>query len=156
MKLNIFFLFIFLSISIFAQEHMTIFYFGATSCGPCNRSEVIESIKKIKSEFDSLHQGVKTKYVMVCLDEDISEGIKFIEKYGYWDEISIGSWSKNELVLENLNKSNMPGVPHIFVSRDTYEKANHGVELIKTREFVKEIIGGDKIVEWVKSGFILE
>ncbi len=156
MKQSIFLIIIFLSTSLYAQEHLTIFYFGATNCGPCNRPEVVKSIKEMKAQFDSVHKDFKTKFVMVCMDENIAEGLKFINKYGYWDEISIGGWFHNELVLANLNKATIPGVPHIFIYRETFEKAKYGVELIKTKKLIKEIVGGDKIVDWVKSGLDLK
>ena len=91
--------------SSFAQERFTIFYFGATSCGPCNRPEVIESIKKLRVQFKNIHSDSETKFVMVCMDTNIEEGLKFIKKYGFWDEISIGSHYDNELVLACLSKT---------------------------------------------------
>ena len=156
MKLKILLIFSLLASSVIAQQHLTIFYFGATSCGPCNRSEVVESIKEMKAKFDSVHNDYKTKFVMVCMDENIAEGLKFIQKYGYWNEISIGSWFNNELVLANLNKTDIPAAPHILIYSEIFEKAKYGTVLIKNKELIKEILGGDKIVAWVKSGMELK
>jgi hypothetical protein len=89
--------------------------------------------------------------VMVCMDTDIVEGIQFLKRYGFWDEVSIGSHYKNELVLYYLNKTNIPGVPHILVFEDLYE--NDKAPVIRERKLVVEKIGVNKIVEWVRNNF---
>ena len=156
MRLKILLIFSLLASSVIAQQHLTIFYFGATSCGPCNRSEVVESIKEMKAKFDSVHNDYKTKFVMVCMDENIAEGLKFIQKYGYWDEISVGSFYHNELALTNLNETAISGVPHILIYKESIMKTDQSVFRLKSRELVKEVLGGDKIVAWVKSGMELK
>lgn len=137
------------------KANLVIFYFGATSCGPCNRPEVIESIKKLKTDFPEKHKEYKTKFVMVCMDQDIEEGIAYLEKYGFWDEVSIGSHYQNELVLNYLSKTNIPGVPHILIFKDFYEEKK-SVPVIKERQLITQILGGTQIVEWVQKGFPLE
>ena len=113
-------------------NQLTVFYFGATSCGPCNRPEVIESIDKLRAEFDSVHPEYDTKFVMVVFDEDIETGLDFIKKYDYWDEVSIGSRYDNELSLDNLNKAEIPALPHILIYEETFEKVGDwGIEVRK-------------------------
>lgn len=43
MKTLLTFFMLLLSTSVFAQEQLTVFYFGASDCPPCNRPDVIES-----------------------------------------------------------------------------------------------------------------
>ena len=138
-----------------AQERLTIYYFGATSCGPCNRPEVIESLKKLPVAFKNVHTDLDTKFVMVCMDTNIQEGLIFIKKYELWDEISIGSHYDNELALLVLNKTPMPGLPHIVVYRDTMKKTKYA-STIENRDLLKDIVGGKPIVEWVNSGMSLD
>jgi len=148
--------FLLLTTTVLAQNQLTVFYFGATSCGPCNRPEVIESIDKLKAEFDSAHPEYDTKFVMVVFDEDIETGLKFIEKYSYWDEVSIGSRYDNELSLDNLNKTDIPALPHILIYAETFEKVDgFGIEVRKNKTLIKEVLEGDKIVSWVNSGMKL-
>jgi len=66
------------------EKALVVYYFGATNCGFCTAPENIEKIKKIKTDFSTRDKGLKAKFVMVCMDEDIKEGLKFIKKYGYW------------------------------------------------------------------------
>lgn len=155
-KLSLLIFFLLLTTSLFAQSQLTVFYFGATSCGPCNRPEVIKSINKLKAEFDSAHPKYGTKFVMVVFDEDMKTGIKFIEKYDYWDEVSIGSRYDNELALDNLNKTDIPGLPHILIYEETFKSlGDWGIEVRKSKKLVKEILEGTKIVSWVNSGMKL-
>ncbi|MBD3616055.1 MAG: hypothetical protein HUJ22_05730 [Gracilimonas sp.] len=148
--------FLLLSISAFSQEQLTVFYFGATDCGPCNRPDVIESIDVIRTNFDSLHSEFETKLVMVTMDENMDEAIKYIQKYEYWDETSMGSRYHNELILAHLNKAEIPGVPHIMIFKDRFEDGGFGTQTIKNREFVKNIMGGDEIVAWANAEMKLD
>ena len=99
------FIFVISNSSETIEEKYVVYYFGATDCAYCNIPENIENIKKIKLEFSQKYINKNIKYVMVCFDEDIEQGIKFIKKYGYWDEISIGQRYYNDLSLQCLNKS---------------------------------------------------
>lgn len=149
-------LFILLATSAVGQKQLTVFYYGATDCGPCNRPEVIASINKLKADFASLHTDFKTKFVMVAVDNTIEEGLQFINKYDPWDEVAMGSRYNNELALANLNGVDIPGLPHIFVFEDEFENAGYGVVVREKRTLLKKILGGEPIVSWVNSGMKLE
>ena len=149
-------LFLFNQAIYFAEDNkqdLVIYYFGATSCGFCNTEDCINSIKKIRSEFSKVHSKYNVKFVMVCMDTDIEQGLKFISKYGYWDEISIGSHYKNELVMNYLDKTEIPGAPHVIVYEDIYE--NESAPIIKERMTIVDKVGVQKIKEWVNNNFPL-
>ena len=94
---------------------------------------------------------------MVCFDNDIEQGIEFIKKYGYWDEISIGQRYYNALSLKYLNKTKIPGIPHIIVFKDIYSSlSNWSIPVIKKRERLVDLVGGNEINEWIKNGYPLE
>jgi hypothetical protein len=133
---------------------LVIYYFGAASCGWCNTEDCINSIKRLHKEFSGIHKEYIVKFVMVCMDTNIEEGLKFIGKYGYWDEISVGSHYKNELVMNYLDKTSIPGVPHVIVFRDLYE--NDSTPIIKERKTIKDLVGANKIKEWVDKKYPLE
>ena len=155
-KISFLTFFLLLTTTVLAQNQLTVFYFGATSCGPCNRPEVIESIDKLRAEFDSVHPEYDTKFVMVVFDEDIETGLDFIKKYDYWDEVSMGSRYDNELSLDNLNKAEIPALPHILIYEETFEKVGDwGIEVRKNKTLVKEVLEGDEIVSWINSGMEL-
>ena len=138
------------------ERAYVVFYYGATSCGPCSQPEVIESIDAIRAQFADAHAGVSAKLVMVVMDEDLDEGIAYLEKYEPWDEVSIGSHYRNEHALRHLNEREMPGIPHVLVFEDVYEEASYGTSVLKERALVAELLGADAIVEWAESGFPLE
>ena len=133
---------------------LVVYYFGATSCVFCNTEDCINSIKKLRNEFSNIHKDYETKFVMVCMDPDIEEGLKFISKYGYWDEISIGSHYQNELVLNYLDKTKIPGLPHVIVFQDFYE--NKSTPVIKDRKTIVDLVGVSNIKDWVDKNFPIE
>lgn len=136
------------------KQTLVIYYFGATSCGWCNTPECVSSINKLRNEFSEYHKEYVVKFVMVCMDNNIEEGLKFISKYGYWDEISIGSFYNNELVMNYLDKTSIPGVPHVIVFQDLYE--NERAPIIKERKTIKDLVGAKQIKEWVDNKYLLE
>lgn len=140
-----------------SKEIYVVYYFGATSCGFCNIPENIERIKRIKIEFSEKYSDCNIKYVMVCMDRDIEEGLKFIKKYGYWDEISIGAFYNNELALNYLNKTEIPGVPHVMVYKDLLMKKKEiSIPIIMERKLLVDLVGGTQIGDWINSGYPLK
>jgi hypothetical protein len=140
-----------------SKEVYVVYYFGATSCGFCNMPENIEKIKRIKIEFSEKYPGYNIKYVMVCMDRNIEEGLKFIKKYGYWDEISIGAFYNNELALNYLNRTEIPGVPHVMVYKDLLmKKKEMSIPIIMERKLLADLVGGNQIGKWIDSGYPLE
>lgn len=138
------------------QEQYVIYYFGATDCGYCNEAENIVNIKKIKSEFSQKYPEAQTKYVMVCFDNDIEQGLKFIQKYGYWDEISIGQRYLNDTSLGVLNETEVPGLPHIVVYKNEYAKhPQFSVPTIKRKVALVDLVGGSQINAWIGGGYPL-
>lgn len=139
------------------KETYVVYYFGATSCEFSNISENIEKIKKIKIDFSRKHPDSNIKYVMVCMDKNIEEGLKFIKKYGYWDEVSIGNFYNNELALNYLNKTEIPGVPHVMVYRDLLVvKEKLSIPIIKERKLLVDLVGGTQIGGWINDGYPLK
>jgi len=140
-----------------SKEVYVVYYFGATSCGFCNIPENIEKIKRIKIEFSEKYPDCNTKYVMVCMDRDIEEGLKFIKKYGYWNEISIGAFYNNELALNSLNRTEIPGVPHVMVYKDyLLKKKKFNIFIRKERKLLVDLVGGTQIGNWINNAYPLK
>jgi len=157
--------FVLISIIIFSSayannndENYVVYYFGASNCGFCNIPKNIENIKKIRKEFSKKHNDIKTKFVMVCFDNDIDEGLLFIKKYGYWDEISIGQRYKNDLSLNILNKTEIPGLPHIIVIKNTYQPSEKmkSIPIVKKKKILVDLVGGKTINKWIDEGYPLD
>ena len=156
MKKYITLTFLLLTTPVIAQEQITVFYFGASDCGPCHHPDVIKSIDKISANFDSLHPAYDTKLVMVALDENIDLGLKYISTYDPWDEISIGSRYRNENTLAHLNNIEIPGIPQLIIFKDSFEVGDYGVEIIKNRELLTNLISGGEIIPWVNGKMKLD
>ncbi|MBI3586971.1 MAG: hypothetical protein HY088_07575 [Ignavibacteriales bacterium] len=136
-----------------SKEVYVVYYFGATDCPPCNTPKNIENIKRIKAELPKKYSDKEFKFVMVTFDEDIEEGIKFVKKYGFWDEISVGKRYENELVMQHLNTAKIPGLPHIFVNQ-TFLINN--TPTVKSKTTIVELLGAKQIDQWVENGFPLK
>lgn len=136
-----------------SKEIYVVYYFGATDCYPCNTPKNIKNIKRIKAELPKKYSDKEFKFVMVTFDEDIEEGIKFIKKYGFWDEISIGKRYENELAMQRLNTAQLPGLPHIFIDQ-TFLIKNEPI--VKSKTTIVELLGGKQIDQWVADGFPLK
>jgi hypothetical protein len=125
-----------------------VYYVGSSSCGVCDDPKLIESINRIESSFSSHHDS-PVKTVMVVMDKQIDKGMRFVDSYDLWDEVSIGSFYRNELLLEEFNDLQTPGVPHVLVFKDTYAERNHGIPVRTNRTLVASVLGGENIIEWV-------
>ena len=138
-----------------AKEIIVFYYFASTQFGYCSLPENIEKIKKIKTEFPEKYKKTEIKFVMICLDDNLEKGLKFIRKHGYWDEISIGKSFGNELALNYLNISKIPKVPHILVFKDLHETGKWNLPVIKERKLIVDLAGTEQIEEWIQQEYPL-
>ena len=138
------------------EEFLVVYYFSATNFGVCQSPEIVGKIKKIKSEFPKKHNNIAVKFVFVCLDKDVESGLKLMNKYGKWDEISIGQAYHNELAMIYLNRSKIPGIPHILVYKDLISKGRWFIPLIKNRKLLVDLSGVKQISEWMRGDYKIE
>jgi hypothetical protein len=139
-----------------AKTRFTIFYFGGSDCGYCNLPANIKNVNKMRSELPKHYKGRAMKFVLVVMDKDIERGLQYIKKYRRWDEVSIGEFYDNELMLEHVNRSKIAGVPHIMVYRDSLATDSLNIPTINKRVLLKDLVGGKAIDAWVKDGYPLE
>ena len=86
------------------------------------------------------------------MDKDIEQGIRFTRKYPNWDEISIGQFYNNELMLVHLNRSQVPGVPHIMIYNDILRIGNYGIPTNQKRTLRVDLVGEKAIESWIQKG----
>lgn len=139
-----------------ANETYVIYYFGASTCGVCERPEVISAIDSVRFGFSEIHDDYPVKYVMVVMDKTIIDGLAFVDKYHWWDELSIGGFYRNESVLNTLVYQPQPGVPHLIVYRDVFREIEFGIRERISRHQITSVVGGDRIVDWVARGYPLD
>jgi hypothetical protein len=134
------------------EEYLVVYYFAATDFGFCTASENIEKIKKIKVDLTTKTKSQRLKFVMVALDENIEDGLKLINKYGTWDEISAGSRFRNELALAHLNRSEIPVVPHLLVFKEVISAGKWNIPVVLRRERLADLAGSEQIAGWMEKG----
>ena len=136
---------------------VSVFYFGGSDCTFCVMPKEIASINVLRRELPKMHPEERFKFVLVVMDTDIRKGIGYARKYPKWDEVSIGSFYNNELMLEHVNGTKLPGVPHLLVYRDTLAKRpDFAVPRLCARTLLGECVGGSKIQLWIKDGYPLQ
>ena len=133
----------------------SVIYFGSTDCYYCNIEKNISNISKMVTEIKDKYKQLNIKTTIVSMDKDIAEGLKFIEKYTTknWDEIAIGSFYKNELALTYLNKTKIPGVPHLVVIKHVTINGEYNVPHSIVQEVVVDLVGGTEIDGWMKENY---
>jgi hypothetical protein len=151
---------IFLCIQAFAQDSSktvtTIFYFGGSDCHFCVDRRNVQNINKMKGELPQHYHEMSFKFVLVVMDKEIDRGIRYSKKYPGWDEVCIGQFYDNELMLEHVNRSAMPGVPHIMVYRDSLRIGKWNIPTISNRALLVDLAGEGAIDRWVQSGYALK
>jgi hypothetical protein len=135
------------------NRRITVFYFGASDCGFCLHKEHIANIDRLRTELATKHAPIPFKFVMVVMDDSLDEGYQFTKKYLPWDEIAIGQRYSNELMLEHLNRTAIPGVPHIMLYLDSLQVDEHSNPLIKKRNLLLDLVGESNIGKWIQSGY---
>lgn len=135
------------------QDVFVVYYFGATNIGFCTAPDNIEKIKELKKNLPIKHKDNPFKFVLVCLDENLETGLKFVKKYGQWDEVAIGASYANELALNHLNAASLPSLPHIFVFKDTLSSGRWNLPVIKKRRLLVELSGEKQIGDWIEKGY---
>lgn len=154
------FLLLFAAGTVLAQRspnhRFTVFYFGGSDCPYCVDEKNIANIDKMRTELPKTYAPMAVKFVMVVMDNGLDQGFQFVKKYMPWDEISIGQFYGNELMLEHVNRTPIPGVPHIMIYDDSLLLDKSNIPTIKKRTLLLDLVGKSAIAKWIESGYPLE
>jgi thioredoxin-related protein len=133
----------------------SVIYFGSTDCYYCNIEKNISNISRMVNEIKERFKGLNIKTMIVSMDKDIADGLKFIDKYDTkkWDEISIGSFYNNELALTYLNKTKTPGVPHIVVIKHVTIQGEYNIPHLVEDKVLVDLVGGTEIDKWLQDNY---
>jgi hypothetical protein len=135
------------------NRRATVFYFGGSDCPFSVDEKNIANIDKMRTELAGKHAQMPFKFVMVVMDDSLDRGIAFAKKYLQWDELSIGKFYNNELMLEHVNRAPIPGVPHIMVYGDSLVVGKYNIPSIKKRTLLLDLVGESAIGKWIESGY---
>ena len=139
-----------------STHRITVFYFGSSDCPYCVDGKNIANINVMRTELPKKHAPTPFKFVMVVMDDSLDRGFRFAGKYVPWDEISIGQFYNNELMLEHVNRSRIPGVPHIMVYSDSLGMDTSGIPSMRKRTPLLDLVGESAIGKWIKNGFLIQ
>ena len=65
----------------------------------------------------------------------------------------MGSFYNNELALFYLNKSKVPGVPHVLVIKHVTKKGEYNIPHSIKDDVLVDLVGGDQIDKWISSNY---
>jgi len=143
--------------SLVNSTYIHFIYIGSSGCGYCNNPNTEEMIKYIKKYFLYIAHSHNLKYLTTGISTDIisRNGIKFLNKTGYYDEIiSGGSWFN--LGTNNYIWKALPGkaeTPQILITLIKYHVMG-GVENIsninRKEKVLKRIVGMYNIESFYK------
>lgn len=143
------------SIELGTNREIVFVYMGASFCGASRREgfgDVIEKSKLLVSQ-QARNQGRTFRAVGVALDWEVEEGLRFLKKFGAFDEVSLGGNWGNDSAIKYIWRDH-PGraaVPQVIVLEREIEEAPRTTEI--TREVVLRRINGiTEIESWVANG----
>ena len=149
-----------LSSSAFSQDSLksvvSVFYFGGSDCPYCVDARNVRHINEMRAQMPKTYPDSTLKFVLVVMDKDIKGGLRYAGKYPNWNEVSIGGFYNNELMLEHVNVTHLPGVPHIIVYHDLLKTGKYNIPTIQKRDLLVDLVGESAIASWIVKGYQLK
>lgn len=127
---------------------------GASFCGAQREPGFPQAVEdaKLRVQAQAKARGAQFRAVAVSLDWDTDEALGFLNGFGAFDEVTVGSNWLNEGARRYIWRD-LPGppvVPQLLVIERDLETVP---EVRVSRErVVKRIAGTDPVMEWVRSG----
>jgi len=118
--------------------------------------EAVEKVKLILSERAS-EGGVGFRAVGVALDWHTDSGKAYLDEFGAWDEIAVGSnwFGMGPEILIWGDTSARSSIPQLVVYEHDVFPAGSEVTFTP-RRYLKRVYGADAIVTWVRDGAQIE
>ena len=134
-----------------SYDRKVFYFFGSYDCAHCQDTVLQNRIADINSYLRQTSDSSQYHFVMVCFDKDLQKAVDFTRKFGEWDEISLGARYKNEMSLRLLNRTELPGTPHILVVNETLTARERfkSIPLIENEEIEVDLIGTANILNWI-------
>lgn len=129
-------------------------FIGASFCGAHKRPGFAETVERAKVGLArrTVAQGKQFSAVGISLDWKPTEALAFLERFGSFDQVSLGRNWTNDSALRYIWKD-LPGepvVPQILVI-ERYVQTAPAID-IRDERVVKRIAGADQIAAWVEQG----
>lgn len=136
-------------------RELVLILLGANFCRAHKIEGFPQAVEQIKVELAARTKqtGRNFRVVGVALDPRVEEGMRFLRKFGDFDEIVVGGHWTNEAGIKYLWRDipGRPSVPQIIiVERDV--DVGKSIITIKSERVVKRILGADAIIDWNREG----
>lgn len=141
-------------------RELVMIYFGALSCAPSNHPDLPEAVESIKLRLKEIASadGASFSAVGIALDDRAEQGLKYLKKFGEFDEISSGRAWANALALDYM-WGDVP-VSAITPQIAVYRRILHSPRTNPRRprfaatnaEFITAAAGTEEIMEWSANG----
>lgn len=135
-------------------EELVLAFVSSTWCVGSRAPGLHEAIEQAKLEMSdhASVEGIDFRALGVALDWPADSGIAYLQEFGEFDELIVGSnwWNlgAQELIWED-DETN-PRIPQIIIFRR--EITSSGAPSFGPRRVIKRVEGGDTIVDWVQAG----
>lgn len=127
---------------------------GAAFCGAQREPGFPQAVEdaKLRVQAQAKTRGAQFRAVAVSLDWKTDEALSFLQGFGAFDELVVGSNWLNEGARRYIWRDlpGLPAVPQVLVVEREIE-IEPGVQ-VRSERVVKRIAGAAPVMEWVKAG----
>jgi hypothetical protein len=141
-------------------KELVLVFIGSSSCGADRVpgfDHTIEQMKVAIAERAS-HSGYRLDVVGVALDWGVKDGLRFLSRYGSFDEVMIGRNWLNAGVIQFIWNDLPKGpvaLPQVLVLRRRVGVRNASIE-VGPSEFLYRAMGTKEIIRWVSDNVPIE
>ncbi len=138
------------------SDEYVVYFISATFCianaQPWFEGTIREMMGSLRTTAEA--QGRSLSIVGVSIDVEAREGVRYLERFGEFDEIVAGRNWLNTAVVELVWRGALgtPTIPQVIVVKRQIDRSNpRGLTVLENRR-VLQIEGGDEIRAWVQRG----
>jgi hypothetical protein len=140
----------------FATGGEVVMVFVATSNCRANKEKGFPAVlerAKVAAARRARAEGKQFRVIAVAIDDDPRVGLRFLRKFGAFDEISLGgNWINHDVVRYVWRDlPYRPGVPQVVVVERQIRKERATIWVSQERE-VRRLLGTDEIRRWSDAG----
>lgn len=135
-------------------EEVVLVFIGASFCGAQREPGFPAVVERAKTSLarHARAQGVQFRAHAISLDWKPADAMAFLEHFGAFDEISVGSNWLNDGAVRYIwrDMPSEPAVPQVVILRRRVE--TQGAVSVRDERVVRRLMGTDQITRWVNDG----
>jgi hypothetical protein len=135
-------------------EELVLVFIGASFCGAQHKPGFPATVERAKVALveQARARGVQFRAHAVSLDWRPADALAFLEHFGAFDEISVGSNWLNDGAVRYIWRDlpSEPAVPQLLLIQRHVE--TDGTVRVRDERVVRRLLGTDQITRWVDGG----